>query len=545
MAKFNSRARVTLTRNAPSSPVITEMVPSGYTFEGAPGYARDLRSELFLLAVSDMSGEDTFYERAGERDDRFVSLVRRAAVEDPAWTGRFIGWLRDDAGMRSASVAAAAEFVKGRLEAGAGIPEADAGGPSGRRVVASALRRADEPGELIAYWRSAYGPRMPIAVKRGIAAAVHELYSEFALLKYDSRDAAVRFGDVVELVNPRYHNKSYGTWRDALYRYAIERRHGRGNPVPAELAMIRANGELRARAVTDPSVLLDAEALRAAGMTWEDVLSLGGTALAGTSASKAGLWTALIPSMGYAALLRNLRNLDEAGVPDDVAERVAARLADPGQVARSRMFPMRFLAAYQAAPSLRWAYPLERALQASLGNVPRLGGRTLVLVDRSGSMFGPVSRMSRLTNADAAAVFGAALAQRCEGADLVEFGTQSNRVPFGTGESVLSVVRRFGNLGGTNTADAVRRHFRVGSHARVVLVTDEQASWRAGDPLSVVPAEVPVYTWNLAGYRLGHGPSGLGSRHTFGGLSDRAFRLIPLLEAGRDARWDDLFGVAA
>ena len=55
----------------------------------------------------------------------------------------------------------------------------------------------------------------------------------------------------------------------------------------------------------------------------------------------------------------------------------------------------------------------------------------------------------------------------------------------------------------------------------------------------------PVYTWNLAGYHFGHGESGLGNRHTFGGLSDKAFRLIPLLEAGRDARWDDLFGQAA
>jgi len=52
-----------------------------------------------------------------------------------------------------------------------------------------------------------------------------------------------------------------------------------------------------------------------------------------------------------------------------------------------------------------------------------------------------------------------------------------------------------------------------------------------------VPSHVPVYTWNLAGYRMGHGPSGTGQRHTFGGLSDAAFQLIPLLEAGRSADW--------
>jgi hypothetical protein len=31
------------------------------------------------------------------------------------------------------------------------------------------------------------------------------------------------------------------------------------------------------------------------------------------------------------------------------------------------------------------------------------------------------------------------------------------------------------------------------------------------------------------------------SRHTLGGLTDSAFRLIPILESGRDAKRDDLF----
>jgi len=111
MSTFNRAAKVNrglkLTHSAwvaQASPVITETVVSGHTFEGAPGYARDLRGELFLLAVANMAGEDAFYERAGQRDERYRALVRRAAVEDPAWTARFIGWLRDGAGMRSASV---------------------------------------------------------------------------------------------------------------------------------------------------------------------------------------------------------------------------------------------------------------------------------------------------------------------------------------------------------------------------------------------------------------------------------------------------------
>lgn len=73
----------------------------------------------------------------------------------------------------------------------------------------------------------------------------------------------------------------------------------------------------------------------------------------------------------------------------------------------------------------------------------------------------------------------------------------------------------------------------------MIIVTDEQTwgGYLGADPTSHVPEKVPVYTWNLAGYQYGHGPSGSGNRHTFGGLSDAAFTLIPLLEAGRDAAW--------
>jgi hypothetical protein len=271
--------------------------------------------------------------------------------------------------------------------------------------------------------------------------------------------------------------------------------------------------------------------LAAAGFTWESVAGW----LQGPL--DALVWQALIPSMGYMALLRNLRNFDEAGVSNRVAAQVAQRLADADEVARSRQLPLRFLSAFRAAPSLRWAWALEQALQASLANVPELKGRTLVLVDRSGSMFSPLSRRSQVSRADAAAVFGAALAVRASSADLVEFGTSSRLVRVRSGESLLSVSQRFGNLGGTNTADAVRRHYA--RHDRVVLITDEQA-WagaRGAEPMAAVPARVPVYTFNVAGYRYGHGPSGVGNRHTFAGLTDQGFAAIPLLESGRDANW--------
>lgn len=518
MAKFNTGVARPTVRSA----VVTEQVASGLTHEGAPGFSRTAKSELYLLAVVNMGSEKTFYESAADRDSRFAQLVRQVAAEDLAWLAGMLPWLRDTANMRTAPLVAAAEAVKALTAAGK---------PGARQIVASVIQRADEPGEMLAYWHSRYGRSLPKPLKRGIADALLRVYSEYALLKYDTGSHGYRFADVIEMVHPTgEHPEVKGTWRGDLFEHAIDRRHDRDNEIPGTLPMIRANAALRRLAAENPALLLDAGALKAAGMTWEDVLSLAGSKLA-----KADLWTALAPTMGYMALLRNLRNMDDAGVPDDVAAQVAARLSDPEQVARSRQFPFRFLAAFRAAPSLRWSYPLDKALNLSLGNVPALKGRSLILVDRSGSMFDRISEKSGLDRADTAAIFGSALAVRSEYADLVQFGTGSAPVDFRAADSVLRVVERFGQMGGTNTAEAVRRHFRHGYHSRVVIVTDEQASYYAGDPLSHIPADVPAYTWNLAGYERGHGPSGTANRHTFGGLTDVSFRMVPLLEAGRDA----------
>ncbi|QTD97759.1 TROVE domain-containing protein [Streptomyces cyanogenus] len=522
MARFNTR-----TAKARPTSAVTSTGRTLRTHEGGRGHERDPRSELFLLAVSHFLA-DTFYESAGDRDDRFTRLVRQLAVSDPEWTAGLLGWLRGEGNMRTASLVGAAEYVHARLAAGA------TGGPSNRQVVASVLQRPDEPGELLAYWTSTHGRAVPKPVKRGIADAVRRLYHVRSLLKYDTASKGYRFGDVLNLVHASPDPDK--PWQGDLFGYALDRRHHPDTAAPpASLPALALHRELMALPVEQRRAVVTspdgAERLAAAGITWE--------ALAGwlQGPMDKAAWEAVIPSMGAMALVRNLRNFDEAGVSDEVAARVAARISDPHEVRRSRQFPFRYLAAYQHAPSLRWSYPLEQALGHSLANVPALPGRTLVLVDRSGSMFwSRVSERSLLSRADAAAVFGTALALRAADADLVQFGSTSEKVTFRKGESVLKVLERFGDLGGTDTTEAVRRHYE--RHDRVLIVTDEQyAPNRHGDPTSLVPADTPVYTWNLEGYRAGHGPSGTGNRHTFGGLSDSAFRMVTLLESGRDGNW--------
>ncbi|MEV6397494.1 TROVE domain-containing protein [Streptomyces sp. NPDC051907] len=523
MARFNART----TRPAPAHSPVRSTGRTLPTHQGGTGAERDARSELYLLAVANFVSQQTFYESGDDRDDRFTTLVRKLAVEDPEWTAGLLGWLRRDAGMRTAAIVGAAEYVKARLDAGA------TEGPSNRRVVDSVLLRADEPGEMLGYWTSVYGRTVPKPVKRGVADAVARLYTAKSLLKYDTATKGFRFGDILNLVHATPDPAK--PWQGALFQYALDRRH---NPhtaePPAADRTLTAHRALMELPVAERRAVLEAPGgaarLAEAGMTWE--------ALAGwlQGPMDAAAWEAVIPSMGPMALVRNLRNFDQAGVCDEVAAQVAARISDPEAVASSRQFPFRYLAAYQHAPSLRWSYPLEQALGHSLGNVPALPGRTLVLVDRSGSMWSRLSDRSELNRADAAAIFGTAVAMRAADADLVEYGTTHAPVPYAEGESVLKVLGRFGNLGGTDTVGAVRAHYR--GHDRVLIVTDEQAQFsHYGDPTEQVPAHIPVYTWNLAGYRAGHAPSGAPGRHAFGGLTDAAFRMVSLLERGRNADW--------
>ncbi|MFI8966828.1 TROVE domain-containing protein [Streptomyces sp. NPDC053493] len=546
MARFNLRGARSSTGPSGRSPVVTTEARTR-THEGAEARLREPRSELFLLAVANLVGTDAFYEEAGARDDRFTALVRRLAVEDPAWTAGLLGWLRREGNMRTASLVGAAEFVRARLDAGA---DAEPGASwSNRSVVDSVLLRADEPGELLGYWTARHGRRLPKPVKRGVADAVRRLYDERALLKYDTASKGFRFGDVLELVHAAPHPDK--PWQGELFKHAVDRRHGRGDDVPPRLETLAHRARLlgmpvaeRRRVLQDPSCQ---DVFAKAGMTWEAVAGW----LQGPMDRAA--WEAVIPSMGLMALARNLRNFDEAGVGDDVAAQIAARFADAEEVRRSRMFPFRFWAAYRSAPSLRWAHALERALGHSLDRVPALSGRTLILVDRSPSMFPGFAfstpNRSDIPLADQAAVFGAALAVRADAPTLVEFGQTSRRITVPRGGSVLRLVEQFGRINGTDIPSAVTRHYA--GHDRVVVVTDEQTrpGWLPsnchgyGDGMpetridDLIPADVPVYMWNMAGYREAAMPSGGGNRHALGGLGDAAFGLIPLLDAGRDARW--------
>lgn len=498
------------------SPIKTVGAPVNRTFEGAKALHRDPKSELFLLAITNMVAEKTFYESGSQRDQRFAELIRKVTVQDPEWVQRLVPWLRNTAQMRSAPVVMAAEYVA-------------AGGPNGRKVVASAMSRADEPAELLAYWSAEHGRRFPQSVKRGVADAARRLYDEKAALKYDGLSRAWRMADVVELVHPKPANQA----QSDLFRYLLDRRHhpedvevGPSLPKVASRAELEAVPEDRRRGMLRAR---GPDLLNVSGATWE---WLSGWLPGGMDAEA---WEAVIPSMGYMALLRNLRNFDDAGISDEMTRIVQGVLADPEAVARSRQFPYRFWSAYRNVPSLRWAQTLETALELSLRNIPTLSGRTLVLTDTSGSMMSPVSAKAKVRHFEIAALFAAAVAKQAKDLDLVSFATFSEKIPFSKSSSVLrtveSVENRIGRVGhGTRLGAAVKQWFH--GHDRVVVFSDLQTH----DQVPALPGVV-TYVFNTGGYQPTPVAVGEKGHYELGGFSDATFRLMAILENLRDADW--------
>jgi len=539
MSKINTKT----VNRGPVSPMTSTVVPGVRTYGGGQGAVSDKRTELFRLGANLFYGEKTYYEKGDDRNKRFTDLVETLAVYDPIWTMKFLIWLRSEANIRTASVVGAAHFVYARLNNKGAVAEDELLSSMGmkgmnRHIISEVLSRADEPGEFVSYWLSKFG-KLPKPVKRGISDSVLKLYNEYSVLKYNTDAYSVKFSDVLNLT----HVKPSKPWQGALFSFIISKRYGSDTDTSL-LPMISANQSLRADAAKDVKALLDSDRVKAAGLTWEDVLSL-----AGTKVAKNKLWESVIPSMGIMALIRNLRNFEQAGISTAVRDLVVNKLTNKEVIEKSRQFPFRFLSAFNETNSLIYHAALEQALEYSTQNIPVFDSSTLVLVDTSGSMDAPISDKSKMSRAGAAALFGAAVAAKSPGnVDIVMFASSSKKLTVKPGTSVLKIVeevnRRNGEVGhGTQTLDALQKHFDPNKHKRVFIFTDGQSFPGHGyygygyGVANFNFGSAYVYAFDLAGYKVTDLPVGKDRKYQLGGLSDATFKLIPMIEDSSDGRW--------
>lgn len=237
--------------------------------------------------------------------------------------------------------------------------------PYVKDILPKIITRADMLTDFMAlYWMDG---KCPIcnAAKKGLAEAFHN-FKEYHFAKYD-RDAEIKLRDVMFMVRPKPQNPL----EEVLYKKIAD------------------------RTLETPE-------------TWEVLLSM-----AHTDKEKSAVWTKLITEgkLGGKAMLMNLNNMQRVGVPRPIIEQGLNELKG------AMLLPLDFLKAMRMSSG--FDREIENAMLKSYANLPKLPGKTLFIVDVSGSMGAITSSGSHFSRLDQAAAMAMLAANQCEDFELV------------------------------------------------------------------------------------------------------------------------------
>lgn len=300
----------------------------------------------------------------------------------------------------------------------------------GRQVgdlIARVIQRPDECGELLAlYWKDNKDAPLTAQLKVGLARALKK-FNEYSLAKWN-KDGAVKLRDVLFLSHAR----------------------------PKDEAQKALFDKIASNQLATPD-------------TWEVALSEG--------ADKKATFERLMgeKKLGAMALLRNLRGMLAAGVSEDTIRTALATMK------AERVLPFRFISAAKYAPRLEDA--LEAAMFRCLAEAPKLGGKTALLIDHSGSMQAAVSAKSEISRFDAAAALAMILRETADRCRVFTFSDRMVEVPPRRGFAMVQAVREVINPVSTMLGSAVKAVYKVFPECdRIIVVTDEQSADRPPHP---------------------------------------------------------------
>jgi 60 kDa SS-A/Ro ribonucleoprotein len=396
------------------------------THEGAP--ARHISPEMQLRrsVLACLLWEDQFYEEGVEIAGRIKELVPQVNADAVA---ALAIQAREQMKLRHAPLLLVREMARHKTHR---VLVAD--------TLARAIQRADELAEFVAiYWKDG---RVPLSgqVKKGLAAAFPK-FDEYGLAKYN-RDGPIKLRDVLFLC----HAKPRDEAQAAVWKRLVE------------------------DALATPD-------------TWEVALSSG--------ADKRSAWERLLSErkLGALALLRNLRNMCEAGVSEELV------LGALRSMKTERVLPFRFIAAARYAP--QWEEALEQAMFRAVSAQEKLTGKTVLLVDVSGSMIAPLSRRSEMLRTDAAYGLAILLREICDDVTVYSFSDYDKRIAARRGFALRDAIDASQPHNGTylgKALEAIREDYE-----RIIVITDEQAHDRVPNPRGL------GYVINVASYKNGVG----------------------------------------
>lgn len=375
------------------------------TFNGAPAVRIGADKQLRRSVMTGMLWEDTYYESGESIVDRIASLVPNVAPLD---VGAMAYEARHTMKLRHMPLLLINEMTKYDTHK---VYVAD--------LLEQCVQRADELTEFMAIYMK--DGRHPISaqVKKGLSRAYRK-FDEYQLAKYNRKEAW-KLRDVLRVAHPK--------------------------PLSEEM------GQLWGKVMTDTL---------ATPNTWE-------TRLSGGEDPKT-VWIDLIGTnqLGALALIRNLRNMEQAGVPMGFIE------AALDSMDVSKVLPFRFITAAKYAPRLEGA--LERAMFRSVASMEKLPGHTVFLIDNSGSMQSAISDKSEVTRNDAAAALAMVGVELSEKATIYGFSDHCTLVPTRHGMALRDVIQKWNAPASTYFGAAVAQVDASENYDRLIVISDEQSN---------------------------------------------------------------------
>ena len=426
-----------------------------HTHEAAPAHHISNELQLRRSVLACLLWESQFYEDGVEIAGRIAELVPKV---EPERVAALAIEARGEMKLRHAPLLLVREMARHKTHRGL-VAE----------TLERVIQRADELCEFVAiYWKDG---RVPLSgqVKKGLAAAFPK-FGEYQLAKYD-RGGPIKLRDVLFVCHAKPRDDAQaGVWKKLIW------------------------GRL---GVPD---------------TWEVALSAAGAANGGT---KREAWMRLLAEnkLGALALLRNLRNLREAGVDE------ALVLSALDAMNAQRVLPFRFLAAARHAP--QWESTLEAAMLKCVDGQPKLAGKTVVLVDVSGSMIAPLSRRSEMLRTDAAYGLAVLVREIGERVAVFSFSDQLVEVPARRGFALRDAIDISQRHNGTYLGKAVEQLNQKERYDRLIVISDEQAHDTVSNPKG------QGYVINVASYKNG---VGYGKWTHIDGWSEAVIEYIRMLE---------------
>ena len=191
---------------------------------------------------------------------------------------------------------------------------------------------------------------------------------------------------------------------------------------------------------------------------------------------------------------------------------------------------------------------LDRAFKIACGNMPKMDGRTVIILDVSGSMEEKLSSNSSLTLKEVGAVYAVAMFVNCN-ADFIKFGNDAKKLKLNKLDSIFNLVEKMyanDNCGyGTDIVPAFR--LMNEKYDRIFLVSDMQIMAKNGsgwywhqnggietynEYCKTYKCHPHMYSFDLANYSTQVENPNNPRIHLLTALNDTLFKMLPYIENG-------------